>query len=116
VPPEPSEQKQAVCRPPSPTEVIALGLVEHADTGGHWYWLGDIYHEGIDPVPTLLWNRRPLPVIKLLLPAEKPAQVRHVNVCGLRTCVNPEHWKLVPQRPKDVVATNFDGKGWRKRG
>jgi hypothetical protein len=72
-----------------------LALVEHADTGGHWYWLGDVVHESLDPWPVLKNEDGTWHVIRVLVPIEPGDRVHHVNVCGLRTCVNPEHWKLV---------------------
>ncbi len=77
---------------PPPCERV-LAHVEHADTGGHWYWTGDVLVDGIDPWPAYRDANGTWLVVRLLLPSA-PGQ-RHVNTCGLRTCVNPEHWRLV---------------------
>ena len=95
-----------------PTHEETLRLVEPADTGGHWYWLGDVIRDGIDPVPVIRLGGSQWVVIRLLLPAPL-GRVRRVNRCGLRTCVNPDHWAVVSFE-EDLVLTDFDGQGWRK--
>lgn len=90
----PSNQRRRESAPPSREDVLAQ--VEHADTGGHWYWLGDITHEGLDPWPVFRHDGNTWFVIRLLLPIEPGQRVHHVNTCGLRTCVNPDHWQLKP--------------------
>jgi hypothetical protein len=94
-----------------PTLDEVMRLVEPADTGGHWYWLGDVARDGIDPVPVAKQGGCQWVVIRLLLPTK--GRVRRVNRCGLRTCVNPGHWDVVPVGD-GVVLTDFDGAGWRR--
>jgi hypothetical protein len=95
-----------------PTTEEVMCLVEPADTGGHWYWLGDVVRDGIDPVPVLRRDGCTWVVIRLLLPCPR-GRVRRVNRCGLRTCVNPGHWAVVVLED-GVVLTDFDGAGWRR--
>lgn len=94
---------------PSLDEVMRL--VEPADTGGHWYWLGDVAHDGVDRVPVIKRGGSQWVVVRLLLRAEG-GRVRRVNRCGLRTCVNPAHWALTSI--DDTTMTDFDGQGWRR--
>lgn len=95
-----------------PTVEEVMFFVEPADTGGHWYWLGDIIKDGVDPVPAIRRDGCTWIVVRLLLPAPK-GNVRRVNRCGLRMCVNPAHWAVV-ERKEDVILTDFDGQGWRR--
>lgn len=94
----------------APTRDDVLAFVEVADTGGHWYWMGDIATHGIDPWPVLKNQEGTWLVMRVLMVAEPG--VHHVNTCGLRTCVNPEHWRL-EAKAQDTIVTNFDGTGWR---
>lgn|SRR5690606_28790891 len=95
--------------PPSREEVLAL--CEPADTGGHWYWLGDVGYEGIDPYAVIVRDGERWTALRILLPG---VRVRHVNLCGLRTCVNPAHWMVVDFTSTVSVLTNFDGRGWKR--
>jgi hypothetical protein len=95
-----------------PTLDEVMRLVEPADTGGHWYWLGDFATDGVSPVPVIKRDGCSWVAIRLLLSAPK-GRVRRVNRCGLRTCVNPAHWAAVFFED-GVVLTDFDGVGWRR--
>lgn len=94
-----------------PTRDEVMRLVEPADTGGHWYWLGDVARDGLDPIPVLKRDGSQWVVVRLLLPVT--GRVRRVNHCGLRTCVNPGHWAVVSFED-GVTLTDFDGRGWRR--
>lgn len=93
-----------------PTLDEVMRLVEPADTGGHWYWLGDFAREGLDRVPVIRRGGRQWPAIRTLVPAV--GRVRRVNRCGLRTCVNPDHWAVTGLEETTLV--DFDGEGWRR--
>lgn len=94
-----------------PTRDEVLADIEPADTGGHWYWLGEVMQDCLDFVPVIRRDGATWSVLRLLLPTE--GRARRVNHCGLRTCVNPEHWSALPVED-GVVLTNFDGRGWRR--
>jgi hypothetical protein len=94
-----------------PSREDVMALVEPADTGGHWYWLGDFMMDGIDPVPVLRLEGGTWVVLRVLMPIGD--QVRHVNQCGVRACLNPGHWQAVPL-VRETTLTNFDGRGWRR--
>lgn len=108
----PSNLRRRESAPPSRED--ALALVEFADTGEHWYWLGDFAQDGIDPWPVIRDEHGTWQAMRVLLPIPDGARVHHVNACGLRTCVNPDHWRLVSRERSEVVVTDFDGAGWRK--
>lgn len=93
-----------------PTIDEVMRLVEPADTGDHWYWLGDFAREGLDRVPVAKRGGRQWPVVRILVPAV--GRVRRVNRCGLRTCVNPDHWTVTSLEETTLV--DFDGEGWRR--
>lgn len=95
-----------------PTLDEVMRLVEPADTGGHWYWLGDVVRDGLDPVPVFKRDGSQWVIIRLLL-ASPGGRNRRVNRCGLRTCVNPSHWEVTAVED-GVVLTDFDGLGWRR--
>lgn len=93
-----------------PTLDEVMRLVEPADTGDHWYWLGDFASEGLDRVPVIRCGGRQWPAVRILVSAA--GRVRRVNSCGLRTCVNPGHWMVISLDVMTLV--DFDGEGWRK--
>jgi len=88
-----------------------MALVEPADTGGHWYWLGDVVVDELMPVPVFKRDKSTWVVVRLLLPSTG-TRARRVNKCGLHTCVNPDHWAFVSL--DEAVLTDFDGLGWRR--
>lgn len=91
-----------------PTLDEVMRLVELADTGGHWYWLGDFAPHGLDRVPVIRRSGRQWPVVRILVPSV--GRVRRVNRCGLRTCVNPDHWAVTSLEETTLV--DFDGEGY----
>ncbi len=93
-----------------PTLDEVMRLVEPADTGGHWYWLGDFASDGFDRIPVIKRNGRSWLAIRTLVPAV--GRVRRVNRCGLRTCVNPDHWAVASFDETTLV--DFDGDGWQR--
>lgn len=93
-----------------PTLDEVMRLVELADTGGHWYWLGDFAREHLDRVPVIRRGVRQWPAIRILIPTV--GRVRRVNRCGLRTCVNPDHWAVASFDETTLI--DFDGEGWRR--
>lgn len=93
-----------------PTLDEVMRLVELADTGGHWYWTGDFATDGLDRIPTVRRGGRQWAAIKVLVPAV--GRVRRVNRCGLRTCVNPDHWAVASLDEATLI--DFDGDGWRR--
>lgn len=96
---------------PFPSRSDVLAFVELADTGEHWYWLGDHVHQAQEPWPVIKNEYGTWHVMRLLLPAAPG--LHHVNACGLRTCVNPDHWRL-EHHSREATVTNFDGTGWRR--
>ncbi len=87
----PTTQKKRGALVPARDELMAL--VEPSDVGGHWHWLGDVMHEALQPWPAFKRDGNVFIVIRLLL--ELKPRERLKNKCGLRTCVNPEHWEAL---------------------
>lgn len=87
-----------------------MRLVEPADTGGHWYWLGETALVGLDAVPVIRQDAKTWDVLDILLPVSRG--LFRVNRCGLRTCVRPDHWHLCEAR-RHATLTDFDGRGWK---
>ena len=81
-----------------PPLVLLVPLIER--TENHWYWLGEFYDDGLDRSAQFRWvpeNESPalfmVPRLLWQLANASKKKVRLENVCGLFTCINPEHWR-----------------------
>jgi hypothetical protein len=88
-----------------------MASVEVAEEGGHWYWLGEVAEFDAAPVPVVMEGRAYWVVLRLLLPPPNTSW-DYDCVCGLPTCVRPDHWRHI-HRMKYRVETDFDGEGWQ---
>lgn len=76
-----------------PTRDELQPFIEPSDVGGHWYWTGDVMHEALQPWPAFKRDGNVFIAIRLLLELKPRERIK--NKCGLRTCVNPEHWEVL---------------------
>lgn len=68
-------------------------FIEPSDVGDHWHWLGDVMHEAMEPWPAFKRDGNTFVVVRVLLELKPRERAR--NKCGLRTCVNPDHWEVI---------------------
>ena len=76
---------------PLPSELEPF--IEPSDVGGHSYWVGDLMHEAQEPWPAFKRDGNTFIVMRVLLELKPFDRVK--NTCGLRTCVNKDHWEVI---------------------
>lgn len=80
------------------------------NSNGCWDWIGSISTDS--GYGTMLWEGSPKPAHRVawqLINGQMPTGDFLMNVCGQRTCVNPEHWELKKKEERLCITPNCDG-------
>jgi hypothetical protein len=84
-------------------------------SSGCWEWIGSISTDS--GYGMMLWEGSPRPAHRVswqLTYGEMPTGDFLMNVCGLRICVNPEHWELKKKEERSCMTANCDGISTKK--
>lgn len=80
------------------------------NSNGCWDWIGSISTDSGYGI--MLWEGSPKPAHRVawqLINGEMPTGNFLMNICGQRTCVNPEHWELKIKEERQCMTPNCDG-------
>lgn len=78
--------------------------------GGCWNWIGSISTDA--GYGQMLWEGSPRPAHRIswqLKYGEMPKGDLLMNLCGTRTCVNPDHWELKKIEERKCITPNCQG-------
>lgn len=98
-----------------PSQELLEPFIER--TPNHWYWLDEFLDDHVDRTAVFRWSREDHNattwiVARLLWcaahPDENPVRLSLMNLCGLFTCINPEHWEHVNRKRNFTLPTDSD--------